>query len=164
MSFGGEFWPQGRLEGQWFMCRICKRRLNSRRSPDGEITEFLHTFKEDDDDHAPDVVPEQEMEHPSKIVCDFCGGEGVSFSYPCRTFSHRGHQSIGDWAACDFCSQDIERESLQPIAERQITRLIERGSFTADDPFVPLVKADIVAFQHKFIKNRRGKRETVAPR
>ena len=63
-------------------------------------------------------------------ICDFCSAPRPAWRYPCTSFDilaifqHRDGSeialpwgSIGDWAACEYCSDLIENENWDDLAQ-----------------------------------------------
>lgn len=75
--------------------------------------------------HIPQPVPRKTIEQRS--VCDFCGAEGATWSYPCGGFmidlpAQDGvtvdYELVGAWVACDKCHRDIDQDAWRQVLNR----------------------------------------------
>ena len=61
------------------------------------------------------------------LVCDFCSGQEVAWTYPCDDFVMTAlipglpdENKVGAWAACDECHTLIETDAWEAVAERAV--------------------------------------------
>lgn len=55
------------------------------------------------------------------LLCDFCSGQPVLWSYPCRDFQFpEGIGSAGAWAACAECARLIDADQREALAQRAV--------------------------------------------
>lgn len=93
-------------------------------------------------------------------ICDFCVNQRqpVAWSYPAKDFSIGLQGSIGDWAACDRCSDLIEAgnvAALLDISFRQQMKIIPES-------LASRVYVNAKAMLEGFFANRTGPRESDA--
>jgi hypothetical protein len=92
----------------------------------------------------------------SSPICDFCADVRVRWSYPCESFELQdpAFGSSDDWAACDRCSELIERSEFGKLHARSATSYRLRfGQIHTKDI------EDIKRIQLGFIMHRCGERE-----
>jgi hypothetical protein len=87
--------------------------------------------------------------------CDFCTDNRVRWQYDCGSFEvpERGIASTGGWAACDRCSELVERDDREALAARSMRSWEVRGL-----PLLPLVLTSIREMQGGFFEHRVGGR------
>lgn len=100
-----------------YVCGVCGHPLNYREIRGGE-SRFEHALGEQMADHDPEPVPQSQ----AVVVadrCDFCYADHPQWVVPARSFMlMAGHNSGGDWAACDECAPLIERDQWSALARR----------------------------------------------
>src|SRR5690348_11233473 len=95
----------------------------------------------------------------NSLRCDFCFFSAPKWSYPCKDFvaldaGPIGAGSKGDWAACDVCSEFIEKGDWDGLIKRV------SHSFHLRYPMIPVDEV-MIYFQDiykKFRANRSGPR------
>jgi hypothetical protein len=62
-------------------------------------------------------------------ACDFCLDTRIAWEYPCEQFviDEIGFGSNGEWAACERCSELIEKRLLPLLTLRSVRSSIARG-------------------------------------
>jgi hypothetical protein len=62
-----------------------------------------------------------------ELVCDFCNGDGVTWSYPAKDFrlifNGVNIGTHGAWAACDDCHRAIEERGVEGSIDRTVCSL-----------------------------------------
>jgi hypothetical protein len=71
------------------------------------------------------------IEHPEVMLCDFCRETPVVTEYPCEDFIALATESadsgsIGQWMACQLCSERIDAGDVEGLSERAIHKYIEQ--------------------------------------
>ena len=127
------------------VCGTCRRPLARHEFPDDRDQSYWTHELHDQVDQLEngfvhDAVP-AEVFSPLDAVgqCDFCSTtpeSGVSWLYPCTDFEELdalgvGHRSIGDWAACDPCSQMVERNDYAGLFRATLPTIPEGLSIPA---------------------------------
>lgn len=97
-------------------CAVCGTPL----AYDLNTREYFHG-QEDRQDHV--VVPVLPGEIHVVPLCDFCGLETALaevWTVPARSFDmpKYGSSSIGDWAACSACAEQVRRRSWSALVNR----------------------------------------------
>ena len=101
-------------------------------------------------------------EHATGIpsTCDFCTMAAPMWRHPCRTFvvittktstRTKHYRSIGDWAACETCSEFIRRRQWDSLLDRMSTDI---PSITSD----PDRQASLREFQCNLLRAFRENR------
>lgn len=91
-------------------------------------------------------------------VCDFCGWQGVQWTFPARSFEiptpGPTQGSEGDWAACEKCKELVENHDRIGLARRATEASIERQpelrGLTAQ------VYASVADLHRQFFAHRTG--------
>lgn len=99
------------------------------------------------------------LSHRVPVICDFCSGSPVKWSYPCRSFEMAEiegveHHSLGSWTACEECAGCIEDDHYELLSERVMRRLGARP---------PHLRLALHALYRLFRDCRTGPREPYAP-
>lgn len=98
------------------------------------------------------------LSHRVPVVCDFCSGQPVEWSYPARNFELAeiegvGHHSLGSWTACEECAGYIEDDNYELLLVRVVRRL------RVDSPHLRLA---LYTLYRQFKAHRTGPREPYA--
>jgi hypothetical protein len=96
-----------------------------------------------------------------EVICDFCSGSSVRWSYPAKTFRAFVGTSVGDWAACERCHHLIESGDRDGLMKRSLITFIVANPDM--EPRASEVMRNISALHAMFFENRTGaRRERVA--
>lgn len=56
-------------------------------------------------------------------VCDFCGGNPITWVYSSRVMSTGEHKPCWRWTACDPCIEAIDKNDWDTLMSRAVARL-----------------------------------------
>jgi hypothetical protein len=96
------------------VCMVCGRVLDY-HSGRG----WAHTIADQPGlDHP--AIPVTPDEAGDQVIgrCDFCYADEVKYTLPAESFIIGRHGSQGDWAACDGCAREIEKNAWNALLRR----------------------------------------------
>lgn len=103
------------------------------------------------------------LSHRVPVICDFCSGQPVKWSYPCSNFEVApGYLSLDRWAACEKCAGYIEDDHYELLLERvehYYELLLGELGFHLRSPHLRLA---LCALHCQFKAHRTGSREPYA--
>jgi len=104
------------------VCAVCARVLNH-----DTFRGWVHTLQDSQpEDHPP--VPVAPSDVYTTARCDFCSEDNPGWTVPARTFTALpGHNSAGDWAACDACVKHVQADRWDALVDRVISRMHRQG-------------------------------------
>lgn len=100
------------------VCIVCGRVLDFHER-DGWI-HSLATTDPEEIDHPPIPVLPEEAGEQMRPRCDFCYADFPEWVLPARDFTAIPgvSESTGDWAACDLCAREIEKDRWNVLQRR----------------------------------------------
>lgn len=122
------------------ICAVCGRVLDLY----GDVWSHGLSSLDEPDIRDHPAIPVRDDEVPAGHIrprCDFCFADDPEFVLPVRTFSHGvvpgapewgGAESIGDWAACGNCAEQIQRNDWKGLLRRAMTGFEARHETTVE--------------------------------
>lgn len=97
---------------------------------------------------------------PGTEVCDFCADLHPVWSYPCADLMFdEANGSLGNWAACQACSELIELDDYKALGQRTVDEWFRINDLESQRPKLEAGAARQTAnTQHLFRIHRNGDR------
>lgn len=97
------------------------------------------------------------------MKCDFCSERPVRWRYPARSFvmghtGELGHESVGDWAACETCHDLIEADQRTALTARSLEQYANMTAALTEDQKAQLT-ALLTEAHNRFFNHRTGPAE-----
>lgn len=153
-----------------YLCQVCRRPLDEFDEMRGDVviaTHLRHGYMiPGTPDHEPVPILASEVGNEQVGVCDFCAGTPPVWRYKAASFEgdvpfsegRLGYGSVEDWAACEQCHTDIERDRWRQIANRALEK---HGPMRVEER--RLLRQQLLAFHRLFVKARKGDPERLFP-
>lgn len=137
------------------LCMVCGRVVDWWMEPDGSNGHWRHSLQDTwdgDTDHP--LIPVRQDLAPEQVRprCDFCSADQVTWFLPVRPFEHMAGVSMDDWAACDLCAAEIQKNAWGALLRRAIV------SYEAivKETIEPLVEMSLKDMHRRLRKNITG--------
>lgn len=136
------------------VCLICGRIVDYWDGPGG--TGYRHSIASQDEaelDHPVVPVTTREAGDQLRERCDFCYADETTFLVPAKTFQLPGSPSVSveDWAACELCGNEIEKNSWNGLFRRVLASWEYRLG-----PMSPATQTQLKAMYRALRKNMTG--------
>lgn len=104
-------------------------------------------------DHPAIPVSVEEASEQLRERCDFCYADETTFVVPARTFEmpNAPSVSVGDWAACELCGREIQKDAWNALFRRMKVSWVARHG-----EMDPLLEANLKQMYRKLRKNITG--------
>lgn len=92
------------------VCGVCGRTLDVITYDRDDEARYRHTMQDMQGGEDHPAVPVEAGTIAERGRCDFCNVDEPTMVVPVESFEYRhlpGHNSLGDWAACDECARLI---------------------------------------------------------
>lgn len=112
------------------ICVVCGRTLDYTHG-----TGYFHGIgHEEGSDHPAIPIDPGEAPEQDRPRCDFCFADDPHYVVPARSFNHGIGISAGDWAACELCAREIERDSWNGLLRRVLASWEARYGEPMEEP------------------------------
>jgi hypothetical protein len=138
--------------GEIRVCAVCGRVLDRWEPDDGGAAQYVHTYQDRKHEDHP-AVPATLDEIPGIGRCDFCNNDYPTWVVPVNSFPMPGlpgHNSDGDWAACETCKTLIVKSRWDTLARRAVDH--------SSDLRVPkvIIRAQLDTMYNRLRRNIKG--------
>lgn len=136
----------------WPVCGTCKRMLDRHTNGTG-VSRYAHADPAVNRDHQ--AVPV----HPSQVDqvdlrCDFCSATDPAWTVPAQTFGYAilpGHNSVGEWLACDPCADLVIRGHWTNLLRRAVEEFEK-----VHGPLHPAARVSMASLHRQLRNNLTG--------